>query len=524
MQAPDENLYGEAAIKALPDVLATSHIHSFSPMSLDNKNQKIQDLVKKAAVAYIGDGLVRQTVDKFSELFKNFSFDGNEAAIKYLEDRLTTMSLQTGEHWQTLFTRIITEYFKTGNAFIIKRRGGALKREKRSLYTNKPYSISGLSLMSCERLTLAKDKQGAVVGWNVESSNPIDLVIKRENPFKKEGSLIQLNKPDMIEAKNATFLYPGMDIVQVAYKKGADCYWGYGITCGALEDISLARNLEQSTAIMMRKFSTPIIHHKITRPSSPLAGMQQEINQAYSLYQRMGPDGVLITGANTEIKAIGSESQALRVEGYLKYFLHRALAGMGMSPFLIGLENGGVGTVESAIELMMLKLRFCQEEIARELEMFLINELLWEGGFDPYNKPDDRVKLIFEDIDENRKIKLQNHAADLYNKNLIGHQQALDIAGVKGKPADADSYLNKVDMPKIKMQGDMRMQAKKMSSKEAERYVKNILPSSVEQVDYFIQLLERNHLIPDSIDLTQEVTALITDPEAIVALILEHME
>jgi hypothetical protein len=536
-----QGFYSEVMHKVLPNPTEDTSRSGFSYS--DKKDRRIKELIKKASVAYTVDAMVRQSVDKFSEMFKSFDFEGGEAQVKYLKERLTQMTLQTGEHWETLITRIVHEYFKTGNSFIVKRRGGNPISSKRALYKNKPYTISGLSLISADRLEVTRNKLGEFVGWEISGTKNDDnvrLVLPSAYKHNPEQGLIQITK--LPDEKNV--LAPGLDIVQIAYKKGADSNFGFGLVLAALEDISMTRTLEQITAVMMKKFSNPIIHHKILRPSSPLAGMQQEINMAYDLYRRMAPDGVLITGGNAEIKAIGSESQALRVEGYLKYFLHRSLAGLGISPYIVGLEGGGQGTLEASVELMMMKVRFCQAEIARELEMFVLNELLWEGGFDPYNNVDDQVRLVFEDIDENRTIKLQTHAADMFQKNMWGHQEARRKGGTKETPDDNDLYLNKVDIPKTRAEAEAKGTAqkdagvaiakarpkpaapkKKKKAKEVLEDIQDIIPENESQLMMFMNIMEKKCQYDSSVleELYEPVKRLLGDSEAIEYLLVERL-
>ncbi len=507
------------------------------------RDDKIRRLMKQGGVAYNVDAMVRQAVDKFSELFKSFSFEGGDKQVKYLRDRFTQMTLQTGEHWETLFTRIIHEYFKTGNAFIVKRRGGNVISGKRPLYKNKPYSISGLSLISSDRLEIHRDKDGGFSGWEVtgtKNDEGLSLVLPSATALPADSALIQLFR--LPDKKNV--LVPNLDVVQIAYKKAADSNWGFGVTLAALEDVSLRRTLEQTTAVMIRKFSNPVIHHKILRPSSPLAGMQQEINMAYETWRRMSPDGILITGGNAEVKAIGSESQALRVGEYLKYFMGLSLAGLGMSPFLMGLEAGGQGTVESAVELLMMKVRFCQAEIAREIQMWILNELLWEGGFDPYTNEEDQVTLVFEEMDQDRMIKMQTHAADMFQKNMFGHKEAREMSGCKGKCDDKDLYLHKIDIPKTKAEAEHdgeakrkagvaiqrakpkpKPPAKKKKAKEVYEDIKDLIPQNEEQINTFLNVMERHHgYDPETLlTISEPLSRLLGDDEAIKLLLIERL-
>ena len=537
----------------------------------DRTEAKLCDLVKKSAIAYTVDGIVRQAVDKYTEIFVDFRLDGEEKVVEYLRGRLEEMSLTTGEHWKTLLTRVVHEYFKTGNSFLLKTRGGGRKAARRPLYKNRPYTLSGLFLVPAQKLVPFRDGGGRFLGWKLErpTTEKVNLVSQKGLRLDPEKALIEFEE---VEDDDNVF-YSGADIVHVAYKRPAEAAWGVGLTFPALEDVSLLRTIEQSVAVLIKKYSNPIIHHRVLRPANPQMGIQAEINLAMQLHQKMSPEGVIVTGGQHEIKAIGSESQALRLEGYLKYFSSRAFSGMGLSPYIMGFEAATLGTAEASKELMMTKIRYCQSEIAREIETFVFNELLWEGGYDPFMNDEHRVRLIFEDADELKEIKLQNHYADMYSKNFLGLSEARYKAGITEAPKMSDFFMNKVDIPLIKAKakaqsefpppspfgaeqpggrpddekpgqgGDAKGGAKgappksgkaappkagqassdnkdrqKKPVKPPAKEVANILPRSVEEIEDFALLLEHRYGIDRSLVLSDytAIEGLIEDPEALV--------
>src|SRR5690242_10069209 len=74
-------------------------------MSSSKKEARIRDLVKKAIGAYLVDGLIRHSVDKYAEMFKDFNLDGEDAPVRYVESRLRKISVNICEHWKTFLTR-----------------------------------------------------------------------------------------------------------------------------------------------------------------------------------------------------------------------------------------------------------------------------------------------------------------------------------------------------------------------------------------------------------------------------------
>jgi hypothetical protein len=445
----------------------------------NKRNMSLKEMVRKAGVAYSHDGIVRNVVDQHAENFKDFSFKSdNEQAIKYLEKRLDLMGLLTGEYWKITFKRMIHEYFKVGNCFSIKVRGEELSA-KRVMYAEKPHPIVAVQLISASRLESKMSKDRLALGWKLEDSDPKSTtslkkqtIMRGAKPMNKEQAKVSR----VMGSKDENLLIPGIDILHLAYTKEADCGLGNGMTFSGLEDISLLRAIESNTSVMIKKYSMPLIHHIIGRVAGPAMGFQTDIDRAVVMHQQSAPEGVIVTGANHEIKAVGAESQALRVEGYLDFFAARASVGIGGSPELLGLTGkSSAQSSTAAVERMMRKVRACQSAISWELQYGLLWEILWEGGFDPYEKEEDRVYIEFVDIDEDRMIKLQTHAADAHTKGLIDHDQAMDISkgnmhqAFKRKPSEQKMFVNRSQIPLKKAGPPKTAPAKKKTSKPRAR-------------------------------------------------------
>lgn len=58
---------------------------------------------------------------------------------------------------------------------------------------------------------------------------------------------------------------------------------------------------------------------------------------------RLDDYGGVTTSERVEIRAIGAESLALRVESYLKYFKDRVMLGLGVSDLDMGVGDSNIG-------------------------------------------------------------------------------------------------------------------------------------------------------------------------------------
>lgn len=524
------NNYNEVDLTESPTPISVKSSLSLVRETFSNEklDHKIAKLIKKAPIAYVGDALIRQAVDRYSELFKDFELSGGTNQVKYLTNRLTNMSLISGETWRSLFSRAILEYFKSGNAFFLKMRGGPadpnLAITKRAFYDQKPHKILRLMLLSPDRMEPFMDQESGSMGWelkDVKSQENFSTVAPGSLNYGTDGCRV---KNPYRPPKN-NILLPGLDVVHLAYKRGAESRWGFGMTLGAMEDVNLLRTLEETTAVMTKKYASPLLWHRILRTTSTMGSIQQDINLAAAMHRQGPPDGVLVTGGNVELKVLGSESQAIRTGEYLHFFLNRSLAGLGVSPFLLGIEAGTVGSVEAAIELMLMRVRFCQEEISREIEEWILNELLWEGGFDPISKESDKVKLVFKDIDESRMIKLQNHYADLHTKNFASLEESRSAVGMPSK-STGKMFVDRVDIPRIKAKPVPKPSTNNSIAQALKSELPAILPNGPEGLQEFLETLvfEYGQDRQKIMSMLPNLARFIDDKEAFLEYLVQELE
>ena len=493
---------GEAVVKQIAN--PSSEVARPAMVFSDKRDFRLMRTLRRANQAYIVDGIVRQSVDKYTELCGGFYLDGGEKPVQAATRRLELMSLQSGEHWRTTVNRFLHEYFKNGNPMFTKVRGDTPKA-KRAFYKNHPYPIAAIYLLSSERVEPAFDDKGRPMGWTFLSagtSNDPGLLIEGSTPKPVGDALMRL---PTLDSKYKGVLRPGLDLVHIPYKRGADSLFGVGVTFAALEDIALQRSIEQIAASVVKKNSHPMVHIRIIRPTSHMGNLQREIDETAARYKRAAPDSVIVTGGQTEMKMLGTESQALRLDTYLEHFTKRAFCSLGVSPYLMGFEGATLGTASAAQALLLDRVRSAQEELAQELEMFLIWELLWECGFDPYNNEADRVYLRFKEKDPDRRIKEESHWIDAYNKGVIDVDELrVDKLGLR-KPYKYDRlYLNQIQLPLAKAEYDNKIEVAKIQAaarpkptkSEARRITEKYRPEHGDDVESFVLLLETLERIP----------------------------
>lgn len=519
--------YGTEAIKALnnsvsPTEARLSYVNSCGTIDF-------KDLISKSRVYYVVDGLYRKSIDSIIEQYTNIKLKGKEEIVKKLQKRLTTMALRTGEPWEVTTARALDEFIKCGNSFVQKIRGNNKLEDKdgtrrRPFYTNSPYEIAALELISPDALEYYSDAETSSKGWKYR-----DKVISAEISKELPGSV----KRDKTKAKRALPRLPkdvkkvfinDLDILHLYYKKPAGEVYGLGVGFGGVEDIKLLRGLESVSAQTAKRNSSPFIHHVVNAGQVGIRNKYKEISDIEKRYAKSSGGGVIVTGPGHEIKVFGAENHAMRLEGLISAFSARASVGVGSNPVVLGLHPATLSTAQAAKSQLMDKVRFMQSDFKRLWQWGILWEILWEEGYDPYENEDERVYLEFEETDEDRKRAIDTHWADMFTKNLVDQDYALKKMGVDEPQNPAKLQVNLVQIP-VKKAGPDRP-AGTPTRKEFINQSAPYVPSEEGDIEDSILLICRKQgikldpLLNEKFCLLHnELSSLIKDEEAYLTLV-----
>lgn len=406
-----------------------------------------------AETAYRLDGVVNQGVNIYSDTFKDVELKGqNQSAVKYVLQRLEEMSLATGSYWMEVISTAYHENWKLGNAFIVLKRGmNTLLPVSRAVYKDRPFPITGFEILSAKSLTPVEvDGQPVWERRDKKERNKKPSATGLPGPYKVAEFSSDIKDYQYV---------PGRDIFHFAHRKEAETRWGYGNNFAALDSVATLRRLEAATYFMTKNNMDPMIHHIVKSslggPGAP--SLRQEIENVKNNYRSGPPGGPFVSGPNHDIKLIGAESHAMRVGDTLKHFTYRVLSGIAVSPFQMGFEPGTLGAAEAVKEITRPRKAAVKSKFETLFSFVVINQILYEGGFDPYNNPEDRVQIILTEIDENELIKNRNHWADLYQKNFTDLEEARDHTDLKGLPNKNLMHTKLVDI--VKMEAEAKIAA-----------------------------------------------------------------
>ena len=204
------------------------------------------------------------------------------------------------------------------------------------------------------------------------------------------------------------------------------------------DDILALRRIEESIETLIYKSLFPIIHVKVgtdKNPAKQFPDGTSEVDIASRYLKNIEDDGGIVTSEKIDISAIGAESLALRVEGYLDHFKERVFIGLGMSAIDFGVGDGsGRATGEVLSESLKESVMSYQDTFQTFISECIIAELLYESGKyrAPYLIPEkDKVYLEFNDLDIATKIKIESHELNKMTQGLQSVNETRTLSGLR---------------------------------------------------------------------------------------------
>jgi len=343
-------------------------------------------LVQKA---YATDSYVRQAIDKYIELIFKSKWDlvgSDTKTVTYIRQRFAAMGAVMGVPTEMIFIEAAENLVKYGNAFIAKVRGG-------------PEYLLGF------KATPAYGRKLPVVGY--VSLSPLTMEIARDT----SGYPIAYRQ--VVSSSQAKpVVYNPSEIIHMYYKKETGMAFGVPFIWPAISDVRLLRYCEEMVSKLIYKDLFPYVHWQVGLANVPGAqGTNEEVAAVQNEINNMVEDGIFVTTERHHLDVLGVEGEALDIERYLRYFEQRVFTGLGVSETQMG--RAGVSSRSSAdsqVEQFYDRIKAFQMILETFINFYIINELLLEGGYNPYLEMSRQVAFRFREIDLASQARRENSA------------------------------------------------------------------------------------------------------------------
>lgn len=375
--------------------------------------------------AYNTDSYVRRAVDKYAELMfkEGWDISGKDDAItQYVWTRLKLMAEGTGQSIDELFKDIAMDMVLYGNAFVVKARqkgsqAGGATGIKAVGYTGKQ-PIAGYFVLPPTTMKIELDDTGKVVAYQQDAGG---------------GSATEI-KPE--------------DMVHFAYKRPRGRAFGVPYIYPVLDDVKLLRNFEENVARLMYRNLFPLYQYQVGLDKPGYEATDEEIEFIREQIREMPMDGGVVVPERHNISVVSSGSSSMNAEPYLNYFRQRVFSGLMVSDVVMGIGNtANRATADNLSSEMVNGVKEFQSIFRNTILNKIVNELLFEGGYDPTLNPDHEVDFVFEEIELDAKMKRENHAVQLFTQNAVTHEEMRTMIGKDPVTDEGRLYFNMVTIP-----------------------------------------------------------------------------
>ncbi len=355
--------------------------------------------------AYFSDSYISRAVDKISGLMFKSGWNLvslNTQALEYVQTRLRLIEESTDLTTEQLLRELGANYVLYANAPIIKTRGsenlGGLQAA--GYYGGEP--INGLWPAAPAQFEIKRDEFNNIEGYQVLSEG---------------GSAVEFSTED---------------VSHLTYHKPSGRAYGVPYIQNVLDDVLILRQIEENIARLIYRNLFPLQTYTVGLAEAGFESTNEEIEAITEVVQNMPLDGMLVLPERHKIDTVSSSSGMMDAYNYLKYFRQRIFTGLGVSESTMGIgDSTNKSTSDNQSGDLMDLVKDFQQHFATEIQQQLINEILFEGGFDPTLNPDDRVNFQFIEIEQSAKIARENHALQKYTNNVISLTEVRQEIGLQ---------------------------------------------------------------------------------------------
>lgn len=355
------------------------------------------------------DSYVHQAFKKKVGLFLKEGFDyvgSNKKVVNYIKTRFQQIAIASNIAHNELIRRCAIQFIKKSNAFLIKVRdpeasGGKVRMD---INENLLDPVAGYFPVPAETMEADVDISGKPTMWRQRMPNGI---IKEYLP---------------------------QNVIHFTFDRKEGLIFGTPIITPVIDDIRALRKIEENIELLIYKHLFPMFQYIVGTETAPARVNEDgipEVEIARQEIRFMPTEGGIVTPERHEIKMIGAESRALRAEAYLEHFKRRVFSGLGMSSVDYGeADTSNRSTADNMSRALVDDIKDFQDAFEVQWNHYVIGELLLESTFkEDLFSDENRVDLVFREIDIDKQIKVETHAADLYAKNATSYDELREAIG-----------------------------------------------------------------------------------------------
>ena len=405
------------------------------------------------------DSYVKQAISKYKDLFwkEGWQIVGeNPEAVSYLYQRIDYMEMAMNRPFLDFLIDLSDQLFKFANVFFVKARADLTEYFPSSL---KPITgaepVVGYYLIPTEQARILRDKHNRPKAY-LQRTNPLTYAPTDRDPTWNADKVVHL-----------------------AFDRKPGRAFGTPFLSNVLDDVVALRQMEEDIQNLVHRELFPLYKYRIGTADQPAE--PEEIDQAAAEIENLRAEGGLILPFRHDVEVIGSQNQALDASEYLNHFKERVAIGLGVAPHHLGMSfSGGNRAVTERLDTALYdKIKHYQKQFAEMIRVHILNELLFEGGFDPLVNPSDssvsdRCFFKFNEIDVDTQVKKETHIIQKYVNSLITLPEARIKLGEDPDVEKEELFMsiqgqNQIDISAAQSENQAKVMAMKDVKKDGDK-------------------------------------------------------
>lgn len=377
------------------------------------------------------ESLVFQAFSKIEEKAMNGGWQfvsRDQEALDWIKQRFADLTVVTGRPTEVFFREIIQDLLRYSNAFMYKFRDRERSsgKSRRDVDGNLIEPIAAYIRLDPSSVVPVRDKKGNITHFDIGVTS-------------KQAGIIQ-----------GTSISPGYDAKRVKASEIVHMYAfknprnnvGTPYIWPVKDDIRALRKLEENVELLLQRHIFPLFHYIIGTETAP--ALPEEIEKTTYDLELMPTEGGFVTPERHKIEVLGAQGSGIDASKYLEHFKERLTMGLGIGQVSLGMGAGASRASSEVIDRSLVeKAKMYQELFRAFLEDCVLKELLMEGGFEVFDIAKYiPVRVQFEEIDTDLLIKRQTNIANLFNNQMITHDEARQEIGRDVIQAESDQWMN----------------------------------------------------------------------------------
>lgn len=365
--------------------------------------------------AYYTDSYISRAINKITGLmFKSgWHFSSlNSEALDYVQARFNLMTESTETSTEELLRELGGNYVLYGNSPIIKVRGteNLADLEATGYYGGDP--IAALFSAPPEIFQIERDEYGNITNYNLVS---------------EQGENVEFSPED---------------VIHMTYHKPSGRGYGVPHISNVIDDVLILRQIEENVARLIYRNIFPLQTYTVGKAEPGFEATEDEIIEVQETLRSAPLDSMIVMPERHKIETVSTNSGALQAYDYLRYFRQRVFTGLGVSESTMGIgDSSNRSTSDNQSSDLIDLVKDFQQNFTSEFQR-VVDEILFEGGYDPTLNKEDRVKFEFVEIEQSAKISRENHNVQMFHGNAISFDELRSLNGHEPTTELGNFYYN----------------------------------------------------------------------------------